>query len=246
MTTLLAIETATAACSVAVWRDGEEFSIFNVVDRAHAECLMPMLDAVMVQAGLPFAGIDAIAVTIGPGAFTSLRIGLAAARGVALALAKPCIGVTSLEAVAAAARAFAAAEQEQPDVLVALDSKRGDLYAQPFAAHGEPLSHPAIVAADDLAAHLIAARVMGDKPLAVAGDAAAIADAALAAAGYATRSIDACRFPTALAVARLAAARWLAGDRPRTPTRPLYLRAAETGPPIAPAAPIREGGTAAR
>ncbi len=244
MTTLLAVETTTAACSVAVWRDGEEFHLFEVVDRAHAECLMPMLAAVMVRAGADFAELDAVGVTIGPGAFTSLRIGLAAARGLALALAKPCIGVTSFEAVAGDACRMATGEEGRPDVLVALDSKRGDLFVEPFAADGRSLTAPTIVTASDLAAHLETIGLTRDKAVAVAGDAAGIAAESLAAAGYIVRCLDACRFPTALAVARQAAARWLAGERSQTPPRPLYLRAAETGPPIAPVSPAGAGGMA--
>ena len=232
---LLAIETATAACSVAVWRDDEEFHLFKVVERAHAECLLPMLETVTLRANADFSHIDAVAVGVGPGAFTSLRIGLAAARGLALALARPCLGVTSLEAVAEAACPLAAAKHGAACVLVALDSKRGDLFVQPFSASGRSLTVPAIVAADDVAAHLDAAGVKRDEIVAVAGDAAAITCTALAAAGYAVRMVDACRFPTALSVARLAAARWLAGDRAPAPPRPLYLRPADTGPPMAPA-----------
>src|SRR5512134_3511265 len=100
MTTLLAIETATAACSVAVWSDGAEVPLFEVVERAHAERLLPMLETAIDRAKVAFADVDAIGVGIGPGAFTSLRIGLAAARGLALALDKACLGVTSLEALA--------------------------------------------------------------------------------------------------------------------------------------------------
>src|SRR5512134_3434667 len=123
MTTLLAIETASAACSVAVWRDGAEVHIFEVVERAHAECLLLMVEKAATQAKVAFADVDAIGVGIGPGAFTSLRIGLAAARGLALALNKPCLGVTSLEALAAAASPVARG-QRCTYVLVVLDSKR--------------------------------------------------------------------------------------------------------------------------
>ena len=139
------------------------------------------------------------------------------------------------EAVAEAACPLAAVEHGAACVLVALDRKRGDLFVQPFSASRQSLTAPAIVAADDVAAHLYAAGVKRDEIVAVAGDAAAITCTALAAAGYAVRMVDACRFPTALSVARLAAARWLAGDRAPAPPRPLYLRPADTGPPMAPA-----------
>ena len=97
---LLALDTATAACSVALWRDGAVLARrFEAMLRGQSEALMPMVGAVLAEAGCGFKDLDAIAVTVGPGAFTGLRIGLAAARGMALAAELPLIGVTTLEAV---------------------------------------------------------------------------------------------------------------------------------------------------
>ncbi|MFO1152371.1 MAG: tRNA (adenosine(37)-N6)-threonylcarbamoyltransferase complex dimerization subunit type 1 TsaB [Rhodospirillales bacterium] len=234
MTTLLAIETATAACSVAVSHDGAEIHLFEVVSRAHAERLLPMVATAMSRAGTGFVDVDAIAVSVGPGAFTSLRIGLAAARGLAVALDKPCFGVSSLEALAAIAGPIGK-EHACKRVVVALDSKRGDVFLQVFSAEGAALALPAIVAVDAIALHLAAAGVLPDERVAVAGDADAITAADLRAGGQPHRVIGDCRYPTALAVVRLAAARWVSGERPPAPPRPLYLRPAETGPTIQPA-----------
>ena len=94
MPTILAMDTSTAACSVALWRDGGVVaSRFEVIERGHAEYLVPMIEAVMAEADERPADIDLIAVSIGPGAFTGIRLGLATARAMALAQDIPCIGI---------------------------------------------------------------------------------------------------------------------------------------------------------
>ena len=90
---ILAFDTATSACSAALWEDGRVGARrFETMTRGHAEALVPMIADVMDEAGTNFPRLDLIAVTVGPGAFTGLRIGLAAARGMALAAAVPCLG----------------------------------------------------------------------------------------------------------------------------------------------------------
>src|SRR3954469_5612836 len=98
---ILALDTAGAACSVAVLRGVVvAASRSEPMARGHSEALMPMIRAAMRDAALEFDALDLIAATVGPGAFTGIRIGLAAARGLALAAGKPAVGVTSFEAVA--------------------------------------------------------------------------------------------------------------------------------------------------
>ena len=217
---LLAMDTATAACSAAVWRDGQVVARrFEPMVRGHAERLMPMVRAVMDEAaGGPgdFSALDAIAVTVGPGAFTGVRIGLAAARALGLAAARPVAGFTTLETVAAA--------QQEPGkpLLVALDSKREDLYVQLFDAGLTPLGAPAALLPGDVPAAVPAG------PVAVCGDAAARAVAALAAAGREAALLDGPSLPDAAVLARLAAARWQDREAPRGVgngmPQPLYLR----------------------
>jgi tRNA threonylcarbamoyladenosine biosynthesis protein TsaB len=101
---LLAFDSAQAACSAAVRRDSTLAARrFARMERGHAEALMPMIVAVLADAGIGFPALDAVAVTVGPGSYTGIRVGLAAAKGIALARGIPLIGVTTLEAVARAA-----------------------------------------------------------------------------------------------------------------------------------------------
>jgi universal bacterial protein YeaZ len=230
MTRILGIETAAGACSAAVWTDGNLLMRLEEIERGHAERLAPMLLAVLADAQTAFAELDAVAVSIGPGAFTGLRIGLATARGVALAARLPCFGVTTLAAIAddvAERRAVGLVSSGLP-LLVGLDTKRRDFYGQAFGADGAPLGLPIVGDALQLLS-----LVPGRRAL-VAGDGVDALAAALELSGGDAQPVHACRTPTASAVARIAARRWLDGERPDTPPSPLYLRAADTGPPLAP------------
>jgi len=130
---ILAMDTSAAACSVAVWQnDTVTHHNFQEMARGHASELMPMIASLLQDASLEISDFDALAVTVGPGAFTGLRISLAAARGFAAASGLPVIGVTTLEALS-----HGAGEVSIP-VLCALDAKRADLYAQVFDGHGNP------------------------------------------------------------------------------------------------------------
>jgi tRNA threonylcarbamoyladenosine biosynthesis protein TsaB len=98
---VLGLDSALTACSAALWQDGEILARrMEVMPRGQSEALMPMAVAVMGEADLAFEELDRLGVTVGPGSFTGLRIGLAAARGMAVALRLPLVGVTTLEAVA--------------------------------------------------------------------------------------------------------------------------------------------------
>ncbi|MGE3302577.1 MAG: tRNA (adenosine(37)-N6)-threonylcarbamoyltransferase complex dimerization subunit type 1 TsaB [Hyphomonadaceae bacterium] len=206
---VLALDTALAVCSVAVL-DGAAVraAISEPMVRGHAERIAPMAQAAMIESGLAFPDLDRIVVTIGPGSFTGVRVGLAFARALALALNAPCVGVSTLEALAleaGAAGARAAAIHAPGGVYFAL-------YAD-GAAQVAPLLCDAAQAAAHLAAHP-GARVRGPAAALFGGEDAPAPDAA--------------------ALARLGAARAAAAS----PPRPLYLRHPDFKrwtPPAAPA-----------
>ncbi len=132
---ILAMDTAAQACSVALWQEtAVTHHVFREMARGHASELLPMVDGLLQDVALEITDLDALAVTIGPGGFTGLRIGLAAARGFAAASGLPVIGVTTLEALAHGVG------KQEGKILCALDAKRADLYAQLFDGQGYPLS----------------------------------------------------------------------------------------------------------
>src|SRR5262245_34876416 len=211
--TILAFDSSGAACSAAVWAGGAIVARrFEAMSRGQAERLMPMIRAAMADARRAFADLDLIAVTVGPGSFTGLRVGLAAARGLALAGGIPAAGIPSFDAALEALPASASAGRA---VAIALDSKRGDLFAQFYDPDRRPLTPPQILAPAALR------RAAPPGPLYIAGDGTSLmaqyadGDVVLAPAGA---LIDAAH------VAALAARR--APEALLAPV-PLYLRAAD-------------------
>ncbi|MBI1179081.1 MAG: tRNA (adenosine(37)-N6)-threonylcarbamoyltransferase complex dimerization subunit type 1 TsaB, partial [Alphaproteobacteria bacterium] len=135
---VLAFDTALGAGSVAVVADGSCLARRDEPrPRALAERLLPMIEETLAEAGLGYGDLDLIAVTVGPGTFAGLRIGVAAARGLSLATGVPAAGVTSLEALA-----FAALPDlgEGETVVAAVDGRRGQLYRQAFEKRGGALA----------------------------------------------------------------------------------------------------------
>jgi tRNA threonylcarbamoyladenosine biosynthesis protein TsaB len=198
---ILVIDTCLAVCQAAMVRGGAVIAeACEPMARGHQERLGPMVRELTGAAGL--TGVERIAVTVGPGSFTGLRVGLAFAKGLAMALERPCAGVTTLAALAASF------EGTGPRI-AAIDAGRGAIYLQLFdGAHA--LSAPDHLPLETAAARLIEA---GDQVLLVGPQASALA-----------RSLPGVRpfdlaAPSPLAIARLAAA------APPVPPRPLYLRA---------------------
>lgn len=112
-----------------------------MIGKGHAEHLIGIVDRALDQAGLALSHIDRLAVTIGPGSFTGIRVGVAAARGFALSLNVPAVGITTLEVMASAQRD----KTPHRAVLAAMDAKRDEIYLQSFAADGSPLDTPRAV-----------------------------------------------------------------------------------------------------
>ena len=201
---LLAVETALGACSVAVLRGDRILAHhFEEMARGHAEALAPMVDMAMREANIAFASLDRLAVTTGPGTFTGQRVGLAFMRGLKVALRKPLIGVTTLDAMAAATKASRAA--------VIHDAKRDEAYLL-LREGKETVLAPVVMPFKDAVA-----RIAAFGTCAIAGTGAAAAGAVLGG-GFTVSGI---RQPDALWVGRLAM------ERPASdlPPAPLYLRA---------------------
>lgn len=143
---ILAFDTTAAACSVALWRDGVVLQRAHaVMDYGQAEALMPMIVDTMAAAGLAYEALDRIAVTIGPGSFTGVRVGLAAARGIAMATDKPVVGVTTMDVLAHAV-------PDSAGVIVAIDTKRGDFFMQKFTSTRDAVGEIATLTPEEMKA----------------------------------------------------------------------------------------------
>jgi len=151
---VLAIDTALANCAAAVLDDGVETACYEAcgeeIGRGHAEKLMDMIGEVMAETSTAFSDLDRVAVTVGPGSFTGLRVGLAVARGFGLVLGKPVVGVTTLAAIA---RAAAPRDGGAP-LLVALSGKGEEVYCQLFHASGTPAEEAGVRSIAGLAGSL--------------------------------------------------------------------------------------------
>jgi tRNA threonylcarbamoyladenosine biosynthesis protein TsaB len=201
---ILALDTCLPACSAALWRDGAVAAWASTPTlRGHQEMLAPMAEQVMDEAGVRPAALDRIGVTVGPGSFTGLRVGLAFAKGLAFALGRPCVGVGVLEALAVGGA-------DDGDVAAAIDAGRGRVYLQAFR-QGRALTGPDIMDVEIAIARLVELYGEGDLTLAGPG-------AALLASGAPHARLRAAAAPDPRIVARLAA------RADATPARPLYLR----------------------
>jgi tRNA threonylcarbamoyladenosine biosynthesis protein TsaB len=200
---VLGLDTCLSACSVAVI-DGDRVLAHASEDmtRGHQERLAPMAERVMAEAGLSFDRLDRIAVTVGPGSFTGLRVGVAFAKGLATALGLPAVGVGTLEALAAS---------EAGLVFAVIDARRDQIYVQAFE-DGRPLMAPDVLPLEIAAARL--AELALGRPSTLIGSGARL----MAPAAPRARVVEA-----EGADARHVA--WLAAARAPAPLRPLYLRA---------------------
>ncbi len=220
---ILAIDTALDACAAAVLDTaaGEVIALESQpMKRGHAEALMPLIGRVMDKAGTSFAELGRIAVTTGPGSFTGLRVGLSAARGIALAANKPVVGVTTLSAYAAPA---VSRNAEYP-IVCAIDARHDHVYFQVVSGNGSALFPPQLASMTEAlsswrfgAPHLVgnAARMLADR--------------------WPTHALSPILVDT-LPAPEIAWVGWLgAAVSPNAaPARPFYLRAPDAKPPAEP------------
>lgn len=214
---VLAIDTALSNCAAAVLDNGAETACFEAcgeeIGRGHAERLMDMIGEVMAETSTAFSDLDRVAVTVGPGSFTGLRVGLSVARGFGLVLGKPVVGITTLAAIA---RSCAPADGGAP-LLVALTGKGEEVYCQEFTACGEPAGEAGVRTLSDLAAAL-------PQSIRLAGSAAEkVADTLKAAPG---QVLSCCGYPGIRDVAELG----LTANPVVSSPSPLYLRPPDATP----------------
>jgi tRNA threonylcarbamoyladenosine biosynthesis protein TsaB len=219
---ILAFDTCLDGVSVAVARADPAGTrvLWEVSERrraGHAERLLPMIIAALAGAGVGFADLGRIAATCGPGSFTGVRTGIAAARALALAIGCPAVGVGCLAAIACGARAELGEASAGRPLAVALDARLGMVYFQHFDATGEARGAPLLLAPQ------ACAEVLGSAAAIVVGSGAAAVVEARVGAGLQARLPKA--EPRASVVAQLAAEA-AAGQ----PLKPLYLRAPDAKP----------------
>jgi len=218
---IFAIDTALEACSAAVL-DTERGGILayesRPMTRGHAEALMPLVKRVLDLSRLGFGEIDRIAVTTGPGSFTGLRVGIAAARGIGLAANKPVVGLSTLAAFAAP---FIAADDTIP-VVAAIDARHDHIYLQVVGAGGRTLLSPRLT---PLREALRSSAMTAGAPR-VVGNAANLLAAGWPADERPPSVVEQRGAPDIGWVARLGAAASEAGS----PPKPLYLRAPDAQP----------------
>lgn len=145
MTTLLALDTATEACSVALLHEGRVSSHYEVIPRQHAQKLLPMIQALLADAGIGLNALDAIAFGRGPGAFTGVRIAIGVVQGLAFALDRPVLPVSNLAALAQGALR----ERGVSQVAAAIDARMDEVYWGCYQAHDGEMrlcGHEAVIA----------------------------------------------------------------------------------------------------
>jgi tRNA threonylcarbamoyl adenosine modification protein YeaZ len=221
---LLAIDTALDACAAAVLDTGQAGADAGILahetqlmGRGQAEALIPLIARVMDEARLRYDQLDRIAVTTGPGSFTGLRVGIAAARGLALATGKPAVGLSTLAAFAAP---LIAADDSLP-VAVAIDARHEHVYLQIFGAGGRTLVAPRIAPLRE--AVLRACASAGPR---LAGNAANLLASLWPRNERPPAAVIDRKAPEIDWVARLGAAAEATG----APVKPLYLRTPDAQP----------------
>jgi len=212
---ILAFDTSAAHCAAAVLKDGAIcVERLEPMERGQAERLMPMLEEVLAEAEVAWRDLDAIAVGVGPGSFTGVRIAVSAARGLALALGIPAVGVSTFEIMRGRHVGTTA-----PAEIVSLPAPRGQVYVQHFQ-HGAPQSPPLVIDPAEPPANLqlsMHMNIVGHRATEIGRCFEAFAQ-------------DAEITEIARTIAWIAEAKLTPGETPERPV-PLYVRPADAAPP---------------
>lgn len=215
MTTLLALDTATEACSVALLHDGKVLSHYEVIPRLHAQKLLPMIQQLLGEAGIGLSAVDAIAFGRGPGAFTGVRIAIGVVQGLAFALERPVLPVSDLALLAQRALREHGATQ----VAAAIDARMDEVY---WGCYREQAGEMRLVGEE---------AVLAPQSVALPANAAGEWFGAGTGWGYAERlavqpcAVDASLLPHALDLLDLARFAWARGEGvPADDAQPVYLR----------------------
>ncbi|MBO1024770.1 tRNA (adenosine(37)-N6)-threonylcarbamoyltransferase complex dimerization subunit type 1 TsaB [Ochrobactrum sp. SD129] len=226
---ILALDTASSWCAAAVYDSGTDTVLAEIsenIGKGHAEVLMDYIEQAMTQSGIAMAKLDRVAVNVGPGSFTGVRIGVSAARGFALALDRPALGVSAFDALASE---IAVSHPGHP-VLVLLEAHRGEIYAQAFGADAVAITGPMVLAREEALALI----QQQSSETILAGSAAAALNETLAGSFSVARGEPTARIGT---YAKLAAL-----HEPGEAPKPLYMRGPDVKPQTGFALPRKAGG----
>ena len=215
---VLAIDTALGQCAAAVVDSSQETPLASealLMERGHAEALLPLLDRVMARVDGGFPSLDRVAVTIGPGSFTGLRVGISAARAVALATGVPAVGVTTLSAL------MAPMLDGPPRLSVAaIDARGGRVFAQGIGPSGRVVIPPSVFTVREVV------RTLGSGSVALAGSGAPMVAQEARAVGIDAIVAPDSSLPDIAWVARIG----MAADPAEALAKPLYLAAPDARP----------------
>jgi tRNA threonylcarbamoyladenosine biosynthesis protein TsaB len=228
-TKILAIDTALQAASACVYQDGAdapEASETLAMQRGHAEALLPLIDRVMAQAEGGFAALGRIAVTVGPGSFTGLRVGVAAARALGIACNVPVVGVSTLAALAAPL----ILAQKPGLVAAAIDAGHRNVYFAAFGSDGRAIVAPRVASVRD------AVRLLGTGPIRMAGSGAPLLAIEAWSTHLAAEVVGSIGAPDIAFVARLG----FRADPATAPPKPLYLKPPDIKPQEASHVPLAQ------
>jgi len=224
---VLAIDTALPAVSVCVLEDGvatPEAAETAAMERGHAEALLPMIDRVVARIDGGFSSLGRVAVTVGPGSFTGLRVGIAAARAIGIACSVPTVGVSTLAALAAPL----ILDEKTEIVAIAIDAKHGNVFFAAFEPDGRTHHAPCLISVRE------AIRSLRGGPIRLAGSGAPMLAIEAWSTGMAADVVGATIAPDIAFVARLG----LLADPEASPARPLYLKPPDAKPQKASQLPL--------